>query len=189
MMMNPRTILVSFVLLALVMQTVGCIDIYMLKDLSIKPETVEVKYGWVQKMEVKKDFYLNITDNEVKAARFLYTDGFNVTEGSKRIQLQINIQLVDVTNIPSIPGLGDIIANLSEMLQNIKRHVSITLYTPQDEVFWMKTYNESIDDSINIPTPLVGNWRLDIDATGIGFKPYHDYLYVQLSVLEPKSEG
>ena len=188
--MKSSILPVMAITLAMVVMTSGCIDIYLLKDLTITPKKTVVVYGWVEKAHASHSFLINLTDANPSEAKYNTSVPFNVTEGAKKIKLWLNINMMDlglIDQLPVPPSLEPIIENLSAYLHNVRRHVDIYIYTPYGELYWYGSYNYTVNLPIIVAeNPRPGSWLMEIDATGIGFgHGTQDSFEIEVSVLEP----
>ncbi|MCK4718833.1 MAG: hypothetical protein KAT70_09205 [Thermoplasmata archaeon] len=180
--MRRLSILVMAVLIAAV-SSAGCIDIEWAKDTLIPVDVDDTRYF---------NNYTNIShtfETDPDDLSSLAYTGFvlvNVTNGSLYIDMRVRVQRDE---LPDGSAIKDVVDNMSEQM-DLERMVKVTLSKPGQggEEVYSVTYNVTThqpDQWPKFPSPEPGNWRIDVEAEGVGYGSFHDGFEVTAIVRMP----
>ncbi len=186
--MRKYVALISVFLLIFV-TTAGCIDIWLVKDTLVPREEKIVEYWDNQYNLVNKSFNSPLEPPFVET----YNDDFKVTvkPGSKNMRFDIDVVMQSAEEyLEYLPIGGEIIENLSKVLS--QRYVEVTIKMP-DGTVWGEThrFNDTKDEEVLIFGPAEGDWAIEVEGDGIGFRAtgvefeYHDSISIDVIIKEP----
>ncbi len=182
----------------LLVNTAGCIDVHLMKEMIFGEEATEYIYGDVDGPSLVHQFHIAVATSILDDIVYDESQFIEIEEGSLKLSLNYNVTMENIppevmdtiVGILNGAGLGDYVQIIEEM----NRHVTIEVYEPgnYNEPVWAETYTSTSAASIQkfFPEPKPGEWKVRVEARGIGYDDlgFQDSFAVFTSIRQPVGE-
>lgn len=180
---GSRLILACSVLILAGVSLSGCIDVELARDLFVQEAHERMVY--VNKVYT---YSYSFTTVMSEPSTVEFSEVFDISIKNDTTYLDTIVSV----SIPALPDLG---SEWQEILENftMERYVKVEVFDPMGEKMRSILVNYTTVHPVQlarIPEPEYGNWKLKIEAQGIGISAIdlHDTFYVRMTAREPKYE-
>ena len=141
--------LVIILLIALVLSSTGCIDVYLGKEM-LGGRVEKEKYKTVEKAEMSYAFETVPPDSE----NTKYSDSSDFSIKTETSWMHINVEYDQ--------------SGWSPVLYSVTRHLTVTVFSTDGKECKNKTYTDTDEDVIVIEQPVSGTWKVEVESEGVG---------------------
>ncbi|MEW6069799.1 MAG: hypothetical protein AB1485_04205 [Candidatus Thermoplasmatota archaeon] len=167
-----KSAVLAFIIVCITISISGCLDVHLGKELfGKKTIPLELHYKIVEKANLSHTF------NTIIPQSIIDEEEFNLTEKTERLLVRIKVSIKTIPELEFVPEFLQMILQYLQQTQQYleQRYVTITLSLPDGTVYFNKTYRETADEALPIDYPTAGNWKLKVEASGIGHHDYPEY--------------
>jgi hypothetical protein len=180
------------ILVLLFLTTSGCLDIYLVRDLLVPKEEVEIEYEW---QDYIFDHNFSSSPNNPLET---YSEDFEVPVKPRTdlMRIDISIEMRSIREVWDAVPNGTIKDLLQDLVEQIfeyadQRYIKITISLPGGDPIYENTFNQTTTAEIGpINSPGEGNWVIEVDAAGVGYLSgdleYHDAFSIKVVLREIK---
>ena len=173
--MSLRAVAAISACILIVALSAGCINAQWAKDI-LSPDEAETTYEMTEKVVQKH--YFNTVVNDPNSVVAYVTNTTMVPEGTLFMHVRIDVSLQPLPSQLPIP---------IPIPTNLQRYVRINITMPDGTAWYERTFNVTGNDTIEIQSPMSGEWIFTASAMGYGSDliSYHDGFKLIATANEP----
>jgi hypothetical protein len=126
------------------------------------------KYNTVEKAEMSYAFETDPFDLENSTK---YSDSTNFSIKKETSWIHIKVDYSQALGLPNP--------------LHVYRHLTVTVFSPDNNEYENRTYEDTDEEVIVIKQPASGSWKVEVEAEGIGIEDRQDSFTVTVTAKEP----